>query len=157
MSTQPRPLTSQFRGLYHRVARRLGVDPSYVSRVARQERRSEVISAELKKEVDRILFSSRTVLVQSISAQLDLALTFCKWARKARANGEAEAGCLACARQASDTAFRFIAKLPVEDGEYQPIHTKWDRLKAELQRLDQERKPSKNGNESTDSNLADTR
>ena len=43
----------RFRGLYGRVARKLDVDPSYVSRVARGERRSKVIeealSAELRK------------------------------------------------------------------------------------------------------------
>jgi hypothetical protein len=140
MSSQARPLTSQFRGLYHRVAQRLGVDPSYVSRVARQERRSELISAELKKEVDHILLNSRTVLTQSISAQLDLALTFCKWARKARTNGDAENGCLACARQTSESAFRLMAKLQMEDEEYLPMRAKSDRLKSELQRLDQEQK-----------------
>lgn len=140
MFSQPRPLTSQFRGLYHRVARRLGVDPSYVSRVARQERRSDAISAELKKEVDRILLSSRTVLTQSVSAQLDLALTFCKWARKARAKAETDEGCLACARQAAESAFRFIGKLQTEDEEYQQILAKSERLKSELDKLNQESK-----------------
>lgn len=56
-------LPSRFRGVYRRVARRLGVDPSYVSRVAGQERTSEAVSAELKKEVDRILLASQAMLV----------------------------------------------------------------------------------------------
>lgn len=103
-------LPSRFRGVYRRVARRLG-DPSYVSRVAGQERTSEAVSAELKKEVDRILLASQAILVDSVSAQLKLALTLCKWARKARANGEQDGACLSCARQAADTAFRFKAKL----------------------------------------------
>jgi hypothetical protein len=75
-------LSSRFRGVYRGVARRLGVDPSYVSRVARQERTSEAVSAELKKEVDRILLASQAILVDSFSAQLKLALTLCKWAAK---------------------------------------------------------------------------
>jgi transcriptional regulator with XRE-family HTH domain len=48
-------LASLFRGLYNRVARELGVDPSYVSRVARGERRSELVQAALAKEMSKIL------------------------------------------------------------------------------------------------------
>lgn len=43
-----------YRGLYSRVARQLGVDRSYVSRVARGERRSERVEAALRAEVKRI-------------------------------------------------------------------------------------------------------
>jgi len=43
------------RGLYRRVADRLGVDPSYVSRVARGERKSPKIEASLNREVSRLL------------------------------------------------------------------------------------------------------
>jgi|SwirhisoilCB3_FD_contig_123_73083_length_447_multi_4_in_0_out_2_1 hypothetical protein len=43
-----------YRGLYSRVARNLGVDPSYVSRVARGERRSKSIEAALSAEVRRL-------------------------------------------------------------------------------------------------------
>ncbi len=43
-----------YRGLYARVARQLGVDRSYVSRVARGERRSPRIEAALKTELRRI-------------------------------------------------------------------------------------------------------
>jgi len=42
-------------GLYSRVARQLGVDRSYVSRVARGERRSEPIERALSNEFDRIM------------------------------------------------------------------------------------------------------
>ncbi len=45
---------SLYRGLYSRVARQLGVDRSYVSRVARGERRSPRIEAALKAELRRI-------------------------------------------------------------------------------------------------------
>jgi hypothetical protein len=45
---------SLYRGLYSRVARQLGVDRSYVSRVARGERRSKVVEAALRTEVKRI-------------------------------------------------------------------------------------------------------
>jgi hypothetical protein len=40
-----------FRGLYNRVAVKLGVDPSYVSRVARGERRSPTVFAALEEEM----------------------------------------------------------------------------------------------------------
>jgi len=51
----PTNLASLIRGLYGRVARSLKVDPSYVSRVARGERQSEVIEASLERELKRIL------------------------------------------------------------------------------------------------------
>ena len=47
-------LVSLFRGLYNRVAQRLGVDPSYVSRVARGERNSDFVKAALSEEVRKI-------------------------------------------------------------------------------------------------------
>jgi len=42
-------------GLYSRVARQLGVDRSYVSRVARGERHSEPIEQALTSEFERIM------------------------------------------------------------------------------------------------------
>jgi len=45
------PALAIFRGLYNRVADKLGVDPSYVSRVARGERRSAAIVAALEEEM----------------------------------------------------------------------------------------------------------
>ena len=42
------------RGLYVRVARKLRVDPSYVSRVARGERESTPVQAALEKEFEDI-------------------------------------------------------------------------------------------------------
>lgn len=50
----PINLASLVRGLYGRVAQQVGVDPSYVSRVARDERRSQTISNALQKELNRI-------------------------------------------------------------------------------------------------------
>ena len=41
-------------GIYTRVARRLGVDRSFVSRVARGERRSEPVEEALLSEYDRV-------------------------------------------------------------------------------------------------------
>ena len=41
------------RGLYARVARTLGVNPSYVKRVARGEQQSEEIEEELSRELER--------------------------------------------------------------------------------------------------------
>src|SRR5271155_2839820 len=48
------PVLSIFRGLYQRVAAKLGVDPSYVSRVARGERQSAAVLAALQAEMDVI-------------------------------------------------------------------------------------------------------
>lgn len=45
---------SLYRGIYSRVARQLGIDPSYVSRVARGERRSIKVEEALIKEIKRI-------------------------------------------------------------------------------------------------------
>jgi DNA-binding transcriptional regulator YdaS (Cro superfamily) len=50
-------LASRMRGLYHRVADLLGVDPSYVSRMARGERKSPKIEAALNRESARLLVS----------------------------------------------------------------------------------------------------
>ncbi|MGD0906701.1 MAG: hypothetical protein ABSA96_03900 [Candidatus Acidiferrales bacterium] len=55
ITAPPHNLASLIRGLYGRVARRVKVDPSYVSRVARGERRSELIEATLEKELKRIM------------------------------------------------------------------------------------------------------
>jgi len=46
-----RCLPSLCRGMYNRVARKLGCDPSYVSRVARGERASEAVSEALRAEI----------------------------------------------------------------------------------------------------------
>jgi transcriptional regulator with XRE-family HTH domain len=55
MSKSRLQLASRMRGLYRRVADRLGVDPSYVSRVARGERKSPKIEASLNREVSILL------------------------------------------------------------------------------------------------------
>ena len=54
-SAIPYNLASLIRGLYGRVARQLKVDPSYVSRVARGERRSDQVEASLERELKRIM------------------------------------------------------------------------------------------------------
>jgi hypothetical protein len=48
---------SLFRGLYGRVARDLGVDVSYISRVARGERKSKVVEKALIREFKNVLAS----------------------------------------------------------------------------------------------------
>jgi hypothetical protein len=45
------PAVSIFRGIYNRVALKLGVDPSFVSRVARGERSSSSVLAALEEEM----------------------------------------------------------------------------------------------------------
>ncbi len=54
-STSHHRLASLFRGIYGRVAQKVGLDASYVSRVARGERRSEKIEAALEREMQRIM------------------------------------------------------------------------------------------------------
>ena len=46
-----RCLPSLCRGIYNRVAQKVGCDPSYVSRVARGERNSEAVSEALRVEI----------------------------------------------------------------------------------------------------------
>ena len=48
-----------YRGIYSRVAQQLGVDRSYVSRVANGQRRSAKIEKALLKEINRIERLSR--------------------------------------------------------------------------------------------------
>jgi hypothetical protein len=55
LTRPPLGVASLFRGLYNRVARDLGVNPSYVSRVARGERRSEAVQTALNREVKTTL------------------------------------------------------------------------------------------------------
>ena len=45
-------------GIYSRIARRLGVDRTYVSRVAKGERSSPTVEAALVQEFDRCLDKS---------------------------------------------------------------------------------------------------
>jgi hypothetical protein len=51
----PKDLASLIRGLYGRVASQLGVDPSYVSRVARSERYSKTVEDALRRELNKII------------------------------------------------------------------------------------------------------
>ncbi|GAC1439308.1 MAG: hypothetical protein NVSMB58_35930 [Terriglobales bacterium] len=53
---QPGSLSPQtlYRGLYGRVAKKLAVDPSYVSRVARGERYSQPVESALRNEINQI-------------------------------------------------------------------------------------------------------
>jgi hypothetical protein len=51
----PPHLVSLFRGLYTRIAQKLGVDPSHVSRVARGDRESEAVTAALSREIWKII------------------------------------------------------------------------------------------------------
>lgn len=45
---------SEYRGLYNRVAKQLGVDPSYVSRIARGERFNQEVETALLRELVRL-------------------------------------------------------------------------------------------------------
>ena len=50
---------SLFRGLYARVAQKLGVDVSYVSRIARGQRESKAAERALAKEYNRVVSAMR--------------------------------------------------------------------------------------------------
>ncbi len=47
-------LISEYRGIYNRIANQTGVDPSYVSRIARGERTNSQVEIALAKEVNRL-------------------------------------------------------------------------------------------------------
>lgn len=51
----PEDLASLLRGLYRRVANQLNIDPSYVSRVARSERHSDIVADALRCELKKII------------------------------------------------------------------------------------------------------
>ena len=63
-------LLSVFRGLYKRVAVQLDVDPSYVSRVARGERRAAFVTEALEKEIRRAMGKARLYDGRSIPVAL---------------------------------------------------------------------------------------
>ena len=48
------PPQTLYRGLYIRIAKRLKIDPSYVSRVARGERHSKSVENAIRHEIDQI-------------------------------------------------------------------------------------------------------
>jgi DNA-binding transcriptional regulator YdaS (Cro superfamily) len=50
---------SALRGLFSRVAKRLGLDPSYVSRVASGQRQSKKIMLAIEAELNKIQAKSR--------------------------------------------------------------------------------------------------
>jgi hypothetical protein len=54
----PKDLSPELRGLYGRVARQLGVDPSYVSQVARGERQSALVEDALRRQLIEIMEQS---------------------------------------------------------------------------------------------------
>lgn len=58
-------MVSLSRGLYARVARRLGVHASYISRIARGKRRSKVVEKALSREFDKVLLLIRNSSVPS--------------------------------------------------------------------------------------------
>lgn len=51
----PKDVSPQLRGLYGRVARQLGVDPSYVSQVARGEMQSALVEDALRRDLTEIM------------------------------------------------------------------------------------------------------
>jgi hypothetical protein len=60
-----RCLPSLCRGIYNRVAQKVGCDPSYVSRVARGERNSEAVSEALRAEIQLTWVKATEVSAES--------------------------------------------------------------------------------------------
>ncbi|HVO62095.1 MAG TPA: hypothetical protein VMT53_14245 [Terriglobales bacterium] len=59
-------LPTLYRGIYNRVAEKIGCDPSYVSRVARGERTSDAVARALEAEIRHTLaLSSRHLNARS--------------------------------------------------------------------------------------------
>ena len=56
---------SLFRGLYARVARDLGVDASYISRIARGQRKSKVAERALHLEFNKVLACIKKISARS--------------------------------------------------------------------------------------------
>jgi len=65
---------SLFRGLYARVGQKLGIDPSYISRIARGERQSKVIAKALTKEFNKVVKVMRNGSARP-SKKLDVEIT----------------------------------------------------------------------------------
>ena len=57
-------LPTLYRGIYSRVAGKVGCDPSYVSRVARGERTSDAVAQALEAEIRRVVALSKWQLNQ---------------------------------------------------------------------------------------------
>ena len=69
-TSPPQDLSSRLRGLYRRVADRLGVHPSYVSRVARGERYSKLVADALKQDLNKIVETFRKQQLEAHRTQL---------------------------------------------------------------------------------------
>lgn len=65
-----RCLPSLCRGIYNRVAQKVGCDPSYVSRVARGERNSEAVSEALRAEIQLTWAKASEGVVESADRAL---------------------------------------------------------------------------------------
>ena len=59
-------LPALYRGIYNRVAAKIGCDPSYVSRVARGERTSDAVARALESEIRHTLTLSSRQLKQAL-------------------------------------------------------------------------------------------
>jgi hypothetical protein len=65
-----RCLPSLCRGIYNRVAQKVGCDPSYVSRVARGERNSVAVSEALRAEIQLTWAKASEGVVESADKAL---------------------------------------------------------------------------------------
>jgi hypothetical protein len=68
---------SLFRGLYARVARKLGVDASYVSRIAHGKRKSKLAEKALTKEFNKVVSVMRNSSVLSVEKQYMVVMLHC--------------------------------------------------------------------------------
>lgn len=147
-------LPSQLRGVYHRVAQRLRVDPSYVSRVANGQRRSKHISKALQREIQRSLRElfalerspslsaavlrscwqkqQRVTATQLINNILDTILVFAHSASIAAPDSDAKHRCLMSAYNSHNDVRSLLGHVTVSKSDARKIQRKLDLAEAAL-------------------------
>jgi hypothetical protein len=88
---------SLFRGLYARVARDLGVDVSYISRIARGERKSTIAERAINKEFNKVVTTMRNgpiLITKKPYASVTLRCPRCKASQKVHIASRPEFGML---------------------------------------------------------------
>ena len=84
---------------------------------------------------DPLRSANEAASVAFVSAQLDLALTFCRIARTARPTDHKQRS-LKSARKAYNNALRYMFKLKMSHPEFDQITARAERLKLELESLE---------------------
>lgn len=153
-------LPSRVRGLYHRVAKRLGVDASYVSRVARGQRRSAEVSQALLNEIERLFGGSPTYTVSAtrngnrqlvlekqlaeasgklLKTQLDAAFLFLETARvRVFADQEVRRRNLLRAKAGCERSRSLLRQVHLSPSDASEIHEKLQLFEVAFRQVNQE-------------------